>query len=298
MTISFSDIMAHWTLRPLLLVGLGLVILLYVRGWSVYRHQSMDTETARSSPAKFALSLLVLALTMLSPIHWLAGQVFFMRIFQHLLILSLFPALFMASNPLPVLYAALPAGWQGRLKRRLGPTSTVWQIGRRLTPKAVMWFLFVATIWMWYDPSLHMLTLRYPGLRYVELITITLAALFHWWHITGAAPRLHQRLPRVAHIGYTMAGSAPLKIPGLFFLFSMSVSYAYPSAVLLGWEIDPLLSQRIGGALVWMLGGVVYSTTALGFTSHLLQDEADKPPQPISMWDNKESMLAPGIRKN
>lgn len=268
---------------------------LYGRGWPRYAAErdshppelenSIDTPR-HSQPILFGVSLLVAAVALLSPLHELASQFFFLRVAQHLLLISLFPALFMHSNPLPV----MANGWQFNLA-----ADTLAKV-RQATSKGLMWFLFVATVWLWYDPTLHALTLARPWVRPLELGTLTVAGLFHWWHITGASPRLHRKLPSMAHIGYTFAGAAPLKIPGLFLLFSLHNSFpTYPGTELWGWVINPLTSQQIGGMLIWVLGGTVYSTSAFRFLSQWFDLEAKKPERPRHLWDNREAMLAPGV---
>ena len=250
----------------------------YGRGWPHYaavREQltpelenSIDTPRY-SKPWLFMASLLVAAVALLSPLHQLASQYFFARVAQHLLLISLFPALLMHSNPWPV----LAQGWE--------PTHRTPLWLKQATSKGTIWFLFVATVWLWYDPTLHALTLSRPWVRAVELTTLILFSQLHWWQITGASPRLHRKLPTLPHIGYTMLGAAPLKIPGLFLLFSLTNSYpAYPNPALWGWVIDPLTSQQIGGMLVWVLGGMVYSTSALRFLSQWFDLEQAKPEQP------------------
>jgi cytochrome c oxidase assembly factor CtaG len=250
--------------------------------------RGLATAAAPTRPKLFFASLLVAAVALLSPLNEWASQIFFFRVGQHLLLISLFPALFMHSNPLPVLARGL--GWQGGWAAETAVPSWL----QAITSRSVVWFLFIATVWLWYDPTLHAATLARPWVRPLELASLTLFALAHWWHIAGASPHLHPPLPTLAHIGYTMAGVAPLKIPGLFLLFSLTNSYpAYPGTLFWLWEIDPLTSQQIGGMLVWLLGGTVYSTTALRFLSEWFGVEAGKPERPRHLWDNPETMAAP-----
>ena len=69
---------------------------------------------------------------------------------------------------------------------------------------------------------------------------MTVGAGLHWWHVKAAAPRIHPRLPTFPHMIYTLAGAGPLKIPGLFILFSVTSFYAFPTVRFFGWEIEPL----------------------------------------------------------
>ncbi len=289
MTINLLTILEMWQFRPLVLLVLLTAVGLYLRG-----RRAPNLPPSQDHPLLFFASIATLALALLSPLHELASLLFALRVLQHLLVVSLFTMLFMSSNALPVLGRGLPWGWG----EKLAQNDAFRQRMTRLTPKGAMWFLFVATVWIWYDPALHMATITRPWLRTIELSSLLLAASLHWWHITGAAPRLHAPLPLFPHIGYTMAGALPLKVPGLLLLFSITVAYSYPAVTFLGLDIDPLLQQRAGGALIWLFGGIVYSLTGLRSVSQWLAVEEAKPAQPSSIWDNEESMLAPGVGRD
>lgn len=293
----------QWRIQPTVLLFLAVLVGLYLKGWPGYQRRpytkpildnTIDTERV-SRPWLFFVSLFILALALLSPIYYLSTQFFFMRVTQHLLLISIFPALFMASNPFPVLFYGLPKGWQYTISERFDVQRPLHQKIKRLTSKGLMWFVFVGCVWLWYDETLHQLTIDYGWVRLIEVGSLVTAAMFHWWHITGASPRIHKKLPSITHFGYTLLGAAPLKIPGLFLLFSEVALYDYPSTEFLGVTIAPLLSQQIGGAVIWVLGGTVYTTTALRFLSRWFGLESEKPPQPRTTWDNDESMMAPGI---
>lgn len=287
MTVHWIDFLTDWTFRPAVIGLCAALIVLYRRG------RRKDDESTGST--KFYLSQLIILVALLSPINRWARHFFFFHVAQHLLLISLVPALFMGSNSLPTLFKGVPTSWQNHLTpilQRWRPTIT------KLTPKNVCWYFFVATVWLWYDPNLHALTLQSSLLYNLAIVMMMSGALLHWWHVMGAAPQLHARLPGFTHMGYAFLGAAPLKIPGLIFLFAYLPFYSYASGTFLGFDIDPLLSQRLGGIVVWSLGGVVYSTTAFSFLSDWLSVEADKPEQPRSVWDNKETFIAPHLDRN
>ncbi len=286
MTVEWMTLLTSWSFRPLAILLAGVAVWLYARGG-----QTNPVEAGQRR--KFRLSIFVFLFALISPIDFLARHFFFLHVAQHLLLISLFPSLFMAADSLPVLFAGLPTAWQKPLQsllQRWEPAFT------HLTPKGACWFLFVATVWLWYDPSLHALTLTSPFFYNLAIVTMMTGAMLHWWHVTAAAPRLHPRLPGFTHMGYTFIGAAPLKIPGIVFLFAYLPFYGYEAGTFLGFPLDPLLSQQLGGIVVWSLGGVVYSTTAVSFLSNWLSIEAEKPEQPRTIWDNDETLMAPHLK--
>jgi hypothetical protein len=47
--------------------------------------------------------------------------------------------------------------------------------------------------------------------------------------------------------------------------------------------------------LIWLFGGFVYTFNGLSRLGDWLEQEEAKPTQPRTLWDNEESMLAPGL---
>ncbi len=287
MSVELDMLFTQWQFRPIPLIVLILSTVWYIRG----RHL-VPNPKENVRPWLFATSMVVFVIATTSPIEAFAPHFFFIRVAQHVLLISLFPATFMGSNALEAIFYGAPAFVQDRLV----------QINKKyrshikfVTPKSICWFLFIATMWLWYDKAPFNAVLRYPTLRYFELFTMCFAAILHWWHVTASFPRIHKPLPTFPHIGYTWAGMLPLKIPGLVFLFSTQPFYDYPTAVFLGVTMDSLTNQQWGGVAIWMLGGLVYTSTAAKFFSAWMSIEADKPPQPISVWDNDETLRAPGL---
>lgn len=191
-----------------------------------------------------------------------------------------------------VMYAGLPKNLQLYANRL---TDKLYPILKNYFTKGVCWFIFIFSVWFWYDFSVVNLTLTWPWIRNIELTTMLIGAMLHWWHVTAATPQLHPRLPAFAHMGYTLAGAGPSKIPGLFFLFSIKAFYSFPTAIFMGWEIDALTSQRVGGVIIWMIGGTVYTLNSLRYFSRWLDGETAKPPRPLSDWDTEEVFRAPHL---
>ena len=287
MVADWNTLLTAWSFKPVAGLLIGLALFLYYRG--------IQTDTPLEStprPKLFYFSMMVLFLALFSPIHRLASHFFFIRVAQHLLLISVFVSAFMNSDPFVVMYAGISKSYRPIVDSF---TKRLYPILEAYFTKGICWFLFIFSVWFWYDFSLVDLTLQYPWLRNIELAMMLTGAMLHWWHVTAASPKLHPRLPTFAHIGYTLAGAGPLKVPGLFFLFSITALYSYPTATFLGWELDALASQRIGGIIIWMIGGTVYTINSLRYFSHWLDGESSKPPRPLSDWDTEEVFRAPHL---
>lgn len=291
---TWGSILVLWSFRPIFLITVCLMGVLHSRGMQAELDTSLEALRNDHKPGPFYASIFILFLALVSPIDQLANQIFFIRVAQHILLLSVFPALFMASDPLPVLYAGLPDRIQpffDRLCVRL------YGFMEKQLTKGVCWFIFIAAVWLWYDPTLLETTITRPAIRNIELTTMLVGAMLHWWHVNAAYPRIHPRLPAFAHMGYTLAGAGPLKIPGLFFLFSLTPFYSFEPINFLGNEISPLLSQQIGGAVIWLLAGTVYTFSFVRFFGSWLGVEEAKPPRPIDDLEDMERYRAPHLEE-
>lgn len=287
MVADWNIVLTAWTIRPLPWLLIFTALWLY--------HRGRRTEHAFEAPPRpwlFNFSMFVLFFTLSSPIHFLANHFFFLRVAQHILLISVFISSFMNSDPFGVMYHGLSKTAQTRVDRF---TDWAYPIMERYLTKGTCWFVFIMSVWVWYDASIVNASIENPFIRNIEQGVMLFGAMLHWWHVAAATPKLHPRLPAFAHMGYTLAGAGPLKIPGLFFLFSISVLYAYPAATFLGFELAPLASQRIGGIIIWMVGGTVYTINSARFFSSWLEGEAAKPPRPLSDWDTEEVFRAPHL---
>jgi cytochrome c oxidase assembly factor CtaG len=273
--------------QPGIAAVLTIIALIYGRGWRHY-HPSRPLR----AHLLFGAGLTTLFVAVASPLHQLASQFFFVRTAQHLLIIAWVPALLLASDPWPVLKAGLPQWvkgyWGGKRP------SPAWQaLLRFLTAPGTVWLMLICTFWLWYDPVLHQATLIYPWLRGLEITMLFLPAMLYWWHVTGAAPHWHNHLSLIGRIVFTIAATMPIKIVGLILLFVPETVYDYPHSQIAGIVFD---AESLGGVLVWILGGIVYSWTAVYLAGQWLARESNKPALPGTIWDTEEAMLAPGLR--
>jgi putative membrane protein len=279
------------------------IAILYGRGWRqlLHRHFPQDTQDKPSLGRlylpcfSFYFGLLLLWLALFSPLERWTTHYFFARVAQHLLFIAWIPATLLWGRPFTVLPLGLPQPVLEKIGRWLGYVQPNRAHLIALTHPSVVLFAFVATFWLWYDPALHSATLDHPWLRLVEKSSLLLTAGLYWWHITGSAGALHTPLPPIIRILYTLLGAGPIKLVGLILLFIEETVYSYPGTIALS-GLD-LTAQSLGGMIIWIAGGLVYSTTAAGLMRSWLGQEDEKPALPLSVWATEDVMLAPGVRR-
>lgn len=277
-------------------LGFGTAVLLYGVGWQRQPRGTVDSLLPkRWRGLSFAAAMLILAVALLSPIHNLATQFFSFHVLQRLLLVAIVPCFFFSGNPLPILFAGLPKHWRVRLNQLPYSAPHLWQMLIKVTHPVPIWFLFVSTFWLWHDPQIDVLLLDSPWLHRLENVTLLATAVLYWWHIMAASPRLHPAMPPLWRVGYAALGATPVKLVGLILLFTTASIYHYPASITF-YDLQ-ISDQSVGAAIVWAVGGMVFTWTAVLLMRTWLKIEDDKPALPESLWATEEIMLAPGFDK-
>ena len=213
-----------------ILVLLGTAVLLYGLGW---RRQPINTTPALLPHAwrrvSFVAAILVLLVALFSPLHHLADRYFSVHVLQRLLLVAVVPALFFSGNPLPILFTGLPTQWQTTLVQLPQTAPRLVRFFIQITHPVVVWILFVSTFWLWHDVQIDHLLLRVPWVHRLENVTLLGTAVFYWWHIMAASPRLHAAMLPLWRVGYAALGAAPIKLVGLVLMFTTTAVYHYPA---------------------------------------------------------------------
>ena len=293
-----SALLRSWGWRVEVFVPLLLLGVLYSAGWRRLRGKGSQLANGWRLLAYWG-GILFIALALLSPIETLSGQLFFMHMIQHLLLVMLAPPLLMLGEPMPVLLWGLPAGARrgaGRvLSRVLHRKSASRRALRAATGPGIVWLLFVVALVGWHDPNAYNAALRSDLVHDVEHVSFFITAMLYWWHVVGAGPRIHKRLSRTAQVVYVIAAIPPNMLTGVVIAFAGQVIYSYYLAVPRLWGISALDDQILGGVIMWVPGTMMYMSAILILTARWLQGEEAKPPLPVSEWATEERMAAPGL---
>ncbi len=273
-----------WPWRWEVALPLALWAGLYTAGWyRLYRrgHRRLASWWAL---AVHTAAVLAVVLALLTPVYTWSRYLFSVNMAHHMLLLMVAPPLFWLARPFPILLWTLPRGVRQRLPRGLASGRAVREAIRWLTNPGLAWLVFAATFWTWHTPEMYNAAMRRLFLEDLQHATFFFTALLFWWHVVAAAPRWHGRISYGWRIGYVMAALAQNEILAVAITFANTLWYTYYQEVPRLWGLSPLDDQRLGGAIMWVPGGMMYGIAAVVLLYKIIAAEEKKPPLPEEYW--------------
>ena len=241
-----ADIWTHWHAHPDVLIGLAILEGAYLLGVGPLRerHRLADDVDSRQV-ATFTAGVLVIFVSLLSPIHELSDKYLFSaHMLQHVLLTLVAPPLLVLGTP----------DW---LIRPLLRPDLSFRIARLVTHPIVAFAVFNLIFSLWHIPSLYNTSVTNHGVHIVEHLMFMAAAVIMWWPITSRM----SELPRLSY---------PLQ---MMYLFLLSIAQLIVFAVITFapeplydwyvdaprvWNLTPLADQQIGAIIMKIGGGILF----------------------------------------
>lgn len=305
-------ILLSWNWRVEIILTLVLAGVLYTRGWVLLRRRTKPQKRKRRSGQPHPLTavwrlisylsgLAVLGISLMSPIDVLGGQLFFMHMIQHLLMIMIAPVLLLSANPMAVTLWGLPRPVRQPVGKGLSfvlnSDSQYRSWIKAATAPGIVWLLWVIVIIGWHDPQMYNWALESEPIHDLEHITFFAVSMLYWWHVIGAGPRIHKQFSLVGRIAFVILAVPPNMLTGVIIAFSPTPIYTYYLGVPRIWNINIMTDQILSGVIMWVPGSMMYIIAALVLIAQLLSEEERKPYLPESQWGSDEKLLAPGIKK-
>ena len=250
---------------------------LHFAGWLRLRRRSDGRFANRWRLVSYTGGILALALALLSPIDVLSAQLFSMHMVQHLLLMMVAAPLLLLANPFPTFLWALPtrpraaaAAAFRRLTGWLAEDSIPGRAVCKVIAPGTAWVLYILTFFGWHDGNAYSLALRSEFVHGLEHFTFLGAALLFWWHVTGAAPRIHAKPAQWLRVGYVLAMIPPNMLLGVALSFAEAPIYPYYETVPRLYGISVMDDQVWGGLIMWIPGSMMYVIAALALLARLL----------------------------
>jgi len=214
----------------------------------------------------FSSGWLVLAGTVLTPLHDMGRVVFSLHMVEHELLMAVAAPLLVLGRPMPIFLWAMGR----RASRWLGaavtwpPIGTTWTLISRPLPATIIHGM---ALWLWHLPVPFQSALTGDGMHALQHASFLLSALLFWNAILPPASRPSKVLSSSMALFATSVHSSIL---GALLTFSPRLWYPnaadpYPICGLTRWE-----DQQLAGLVMWVPVGIVYLGAALWMIARAL----------------------------
>ena len=267
-----------WTLPLPLTLAIVLAAFLYLRGWLHLRSGSVNIIPAWRADS-FFLGLFLIWVALGSPLSAFDEQLLTVHMVQHLLLMTLAPALILLGAPVMPLLHGLPRQLVQTVLGRLFRWPPVQRLGHVLSQPAVCWLAGAAALVGWHVPSAFTVALQSEVWHVVEHACFLGAGFLFWWPVVQPWPSVSPA-PRWSILLYLFLATLPCDILSGFLAFCDRVIYPTYLSAPRPLGISALEDQQCAAALMWSCVTIVYLVPAAILTTRLL-----------TSWNSQEDVL-------
>src|SRR5579863_3991807 len=243
-----------WTVDPSLIYVLAAAALYKIGGRGF---TGQDRSPRRE--LCFVAGLLTIALALNSPIDGYADQLFWVHMFQHVLLLTVAPPLILFGRPWPRMWRALPIGLRTSVGRTLSRSRWTAPI-RGLAHPIPSFIVFNATIIAWHIPAAYDLTLRNGTVHAIEHAMFFFTGLLFWARVIDPGPLRSLRLAWPARIAYVIGTMVISWIIAITLVLVPEPIYSfYAHLAHRPGGISALTDQQIAAGIMWVPGSISYT---------------------------------------
>ncbi|HEX4110893.1 MAG TPA: cytochrome c oxidase assembly protein [Stellaceae bacterium] len=231
---------SRWNLDPVLIAFLVLCALGY--GLATRGPRIIGDRQKLSFYSGWA----VLAAALMSPLCPLSVSLFAARVAQHMILVLIAAPLIVAGRP-----AAAIADLLGHRRRkgvsRSGSAAALSATG-----------LFAALLWFWHSPGPYAATFTSDVVYWSMHVSMIGSALW-LWHVLLDRRRSHA----VPSLLAGLITSTQMSLLGAVITFAPHPLYSPHLLTTVAWGLTPLQDQQLGGAVMWVPGGVIFLAVAM-----------------------------------
>jgi cytochrome c oxidase assembly factor CtaG len=251
-----------WTYDGWITVPLYSTALLYLLGTTrLWRHAGRGRGVHQWQAACFWSGWTVLALALLSPLHWLGEHLFVAHMVEHELLMVVAAPLLAVARPAAAMLWALPvfarrvvgAGTQSRV------IAAPWRL---LRASLVATTLHTVAVWVWHMPQLYNGVLNNLTMHRLQHASFFFTALLFWWSLFYGPARKRGYGVAVACLFFTGLQCAMF---GIFLTLAREPWFPNQEEFTSLFGLTPLEDQQLAGLVMWVPPGFVYLCFALYF---------------------------------
>jgi len=229
-----------------------------------HNRNAVDGEVSVGQIMAFTLGIIIIAICLLSPLHYISDNYLFSaHMLQHVLLTLLAPPLIIFGIPDQAITKSLEIPFLSNIMYFL-------------THPLVAFISFNLTFSIWHMPQLYHYSVSLHWVHVVEHSMFIFTAILMWWPIASRS----RLLPKLNY---------PLRIIYLFFLSIAQIivfgMITFSSAPLYDWYINAprlfgisaMLDQQIGGIIMKVVGGGVFLTLLITIFLKWYKNEQNTP---------------------
>jgi cytochrome c oxidase assembly factor CtaG len=262
--VHWLDVRTTWTLDPWVILPLALSAGLYGIGAArLWRRAGRGHGVKLWQMLCFASGWALLAVALVSPLHWLGERLFVAHMIEHEILMAVGAPLMMAAQPAATMLWAFPRSarrWIGALVRSPAMIRT-W---RHAMNPAVATALHGVALWIWHVPVLYEMALRMPRVHWLQHLSFLLTALLFWRALFRKIPQEWGYGVAVMCLLVTSLHSGLL---GLVIALARHPLYPLQTNAALEWGLTASDDQQLAGLVMWVPTGVIYAVAALALAA-------------------------------
>jgi putative membrane protein len=278
-----------WSPPLFLTFTLVILVAVYGRGW-FHLHSVSKNIVPPWRAASFLAGVFLIWIALGSPLATFDDELLTVHMIQHLLLLTIAPALILLGSPVMPLLHGLSTRFVGTV---LGPISRSYplqRIAKVVTHPAFCWLAATSALVLWHVPSVFTAALHSEVWHMVEHLSFLSAGFLFWWPVIQPWPSVPV-WSGWSILLYLFLATLPCDILSAFLVFSERVVYPIYFSASRHFSLSVLQDQVCAGALMWTCVTIVYLFAAailtiqlLGFqdskTNEFVPLEADSIPSP------------------
>ena len=251
--------LTSWHLEP------GLTILLLLAAASYLFARRAAARARRRLPSRWRLLAFLagigtIALAFLGPLDHGASVRFSRHMLQHTLLILVAAPLLALGQPVRTLVRGLPSSTLRWLAGHRG----VARLGRLARHPIIAFVAVTVPFALWHYPPLYDAAVRDAGVHALEHATFLGGAFLFWSVLLDPFPG-QRRLGPSATILLLFAVWMATDLVCATVTLAPHPLYSVYVDVTRSAGVDPLTDQRLGGAIMWGTGGVLYAVVLLSF---------------------------------
>ena len=258
---------------PVFLTALVILsALVYIRGWFAIRKTRPEHFPTWRLWA-FLSGLGTIWLAVGSPMDGFADALLSAHMVEHIMLMSFAPPLMLLGNPSVPFLRGLPRPITVHVLGPLLRWRGLRHFGHFLVTPAAAWIIWNVLLLGWHVPAAYNFALNNEHWHDCEHICFVFGSLLFWWPLIRPWPT-DARYPGWFMLPYLASAGIVNTALSAFLTFCGYPVYTYYVKHPNPFGISPITDQITGGAIMWVVGMVVYLFPAVIVTMKLLEQES------------------------